>query len=97
MAMITSRFPYMFFLAFIYLTMVYLMTNQPLELFRFAMLFLIAILTAQISDSLGMLIASRLSLVVSNSKVVLNSCQTKNRGRSFVLEIKDFVFTLRKK
>lgn len=60
--------------------MVYLMTNQPLELFRFAMLFLIAILTAQISDSLGMLIASRLSLVVSNSKVFILRC----------LEFKDF-------
>lgn len=65
LASITSKFPFMFVLAFIYLSMVYIMSSQPLELFRFAMLFLIAILTAQISDSMGMLIASRLSLVVS--------------------------------
>lgn len=63
-ALITSKFPYMFFLATMYLTIVYLMSSQPLELYRFAMLFLIAILTAQISDSMGMLISSRLSLVV---------------------------------
>ena len=65
MASITSKFPFMFALAFIYLSMVYVLSSQPLELFRFAMLFLIAILIAQISDSMGMLIASRLSLVVS--------------------------------
>ncbi|TMW53490.1 hypothetical protein DOY81_001426 [Sarcophaga bullata] len=63
MASITSKFPFMFVLAFIYLSMVYILSSQPLELFRFAMLFLIAVLTAQISDSMGMLIASRLSLV----------------------------------
>ncbi|KNC20969.1 hypothetical protein FF38_09024 [Lucilia cuprina] len=63
LASITSKFPFMFILAFIYLSMVYVMSGQPLELFRFAMLFLIAILTAQISDSMGMVIASRLSLV----------------------------------
>uniref|UniRef100_A0A1I8NYQ4 ABC transporter domain-containing protein n=1 Tax=Stomoxys calcitrans TaxID=35570 RepID=A0A1I8NYQ4_STOCA len=94
MAMITSRFPYMLLLAFIYLTMVYLMSNQPLELFRFAMLFLIAILTAQISDSLGMLISSRLSLVnaqfvgpVVAVPLILLSCHGIGYGR----EIKPFM------
>uniref|UniRef100_T1PBK3 ABC-2 type transporter n=1 Tax=Musca domestica TaxID=7370 RepID=T1PBK3_MUSDO len=88
LAMITSRFPYMFLLAVIYLTMVYLMSNQPLELFRFAMLFLVAILTAQISDSVGMLVSSRLSLVnamfmgpVMAVPLILLSCYGIGYGR----------------
>lgn len=58
----------MFVLATIYLIMVYIMSSQPLELFRFCMLFLIAFLTAMTSESLGLLISSRLSLVVSNNR-----------------------------
>lgn len=62
-ALICAKIPYMSFLALIYLAMVYLMSSQPLELFRFAMLFSIAFLTAMTSDSFGLLISSRLSLV----------------------------------
>lgn len=66
-ALICSKLPFMFVLATIYLIMVYIMSSQPLELFRFCMLFLIAFLTAMTSESLGLLISSRLSLVVSNN------------------------------
>nr|ATY74521.1 ATP-binding cassette transporter G subfamily member 9 [Bactrocera dorsalis] len=62
-AMISSKLPFMFVLAVIYLIMVYIMSSQPLELFRFCMLFLIAFLTAMTSESLGILISSHLSLV----------------------------------
>ncbi|XP_039950237.1 ATP-binding cassette sub-family G member 1 [Bactrocera tryoni] len=62
-AMISSKLPFMFVLAVIYLIMVYIMSSQPLELFRFCMLFLIAFLTAMTSESLGLLISSHLSLV----------------------------------
>ncbi|EDW11002.1 ATP-binding cassette sub-family G member 4 [Drosophila mojavensis] len=62
-AMISAKLPLMFVLAAIYLSIVYLMSSQPLEWFRFAMLFSIAFLTALTSDSFGLMISSRLSLV----------------------------------
>ncbi|XP_052838117.1 ATP-binding cassette subfamily G member 4 isoform X2 [Drosophila gunungcola] len=62
-AMVSSKLPSMFVLAVIYLSIVYLMSSQPLEWFRFAMLFTIAFVTALTSDSFGLLISSRLSLV----------------------------------
>ncbi|XP_032591986.1 ATP-binding cassette sub-family G member 1 isoform X2 [Drosophila grimshawi] len=62
-AMISAKLPLMFVLAVIYLTIVYLMSSQPLEWFRFVMLFTVAFLTALTSDSFGLLISSRLSLV----------------------------------
>ncbi|KAH8413079.1 hypothetical protein KR009_007815 [Drosophila setifemur] len=62
-AMVSSKLPSMFVLAVIYLAIVYLMSSQPLEWFRFAMLFSIAFVTALTSDSFGLLISSRLSLV----------------------------------
>ncbi|XP_017046239.1 ATP-binding cassette sub-family G member 4 [Drosophila ficusphila] len=62
-AMVCSKLPSMFILAVIYLSIVYLMSSQPLEWFRFAMLFTIAFVTALTSDSFGLLISSRLSLV----------------------------------
>ncbi|KAH8360953.1 hypothetical protein KR093_001316 [Drosophila rubida] len=62
-AMVSAKLPSMFILAVIYLSIVYLMSSQPLEWFRFVMLFTIAFLTALTSDSFGLLISSRLSLV----------------------------------
>ncbi|KAH8323296.1 hypothetical protein KR067_004801, partial [Drosophila pandora] len=62
-AMVSSKLPSMFVLAVIYLSIVYLMSSQPLEWFRFVMLFSIAFVTALTSDSFGLLISSRLSLV----------------------------------
>ncbi|KAH8409392.1 hypothetical protein KR222_002321 [Zaprionus bogoriensis] len=62
-AMVSAKLPPMFVLAVIYLSIVYLMSSQPLEWFRFAMLFTIAFLTALTSDSFGLVVSSRLSLV----------------------------------
>ncbi|XP_068141554.1 ATP-binding cassette subfamily G member 4 [Drosophila tropicalis] len=62
-ALVSAKMPFMFILAMIYLSIVYLMSSQPLEWFRFAMLFFVAFLTALTSDSFGLLISSRLSLV----------------------------------
>lgn len=64
-AMVSAKLPLMFFLALMYLSIVYLMSNQPLEWFRFVMLFTISFLTALTSDSFGLLVSSRLNLVVS--------------------------------
>lgn len=66
-AMVSAKLPSMFVLAIIYLSIVYLMSSQPLEWFRFVMLFTISLLTALTSDSFGLLVSSRLSLVVSIS------------------------------
>ncbi|XP_055839144.1 ATP-binding cassette sub-family G member 1 [Episyrphus balteatus] len=65
LAMVCSKIPFMLILAMIYITMIYLMSNQPLELNRFSMIFLISILTGMTSDSLGVLISSRFSIVNS--------------------------------
>ncbi|XP_055917320.1 ATP-binding cassette sub-family G member 1 [Eupeodes corollae] len=65
LAMVCSKIPFMLILALIYISMIYLMSNQPLELNRFSMIFLISILTGMTSDSLGVLISSRFSIVNS--------------------------------
>ncbi|XP_030380511.1 ATP-binding cassette sub-family G member 4 [Scaptodrosophila lebanonensis] len=62
-AMITAKLPSLFVLSSIYLTIVYLSTNQPLEWFRFVRFFTIAFLTAMTSDSFGLMVSSRLCLV----------------------------------
>uniref|UniRef100_A0A1A9W0H5 ABC transporter domain-containing protein n=1 Tax=Glossina brevipalpis TaxID=37001 RepID=A0A1A9W0H5_9MUSC len=62
-ALITSKLPSMLLMGLMYISIVYLMSNQPLELYRFAMLYLVAILTGQTSESLGLLLSSRLNLV----------------------------------
>ncbi|KAI9584047.1 hypothetical protein GQX74_010382 [Glossina fuscipes] len=64
-ALVTSKLPSMLIMALMYITIVYLMSNQPLELYRFVMVYLVAILTGQISESLGLLLSSRLNLVNS--------------------------------
>ncbi|KAL9924202.1 ATP-binding cassette subfamily G member 4 isoform 1-T6 [Glossina fuscipes fuscipes] len=64
-ALVTSKLPSMLIMALMYITIVYLMSNQPLELYRFVMVCLVAILTGQISESLGLLLSSRLNLVNS--------------------------------
>lgn len=64
-AMICAKMPFQIFLALIYLTMIYLMSSQPLELSRIVMLYAVSFLIAMNSDSFGVLIASRLSIVVS--------------------------------
>lgn len=52
-----------------YLTITYPMSDQPLEWRRIFMFYSIAIMVALISESLGLLLASRLSLIVSCTNV----------------------------
>lgn len=66
LAMVAAKLPMQFFLAFSYITMIYTMSDQPLEFTRMAMFYSIALLIALTSESLGILISSRLSLIVSN-------------------------------
>lgn len=62
-ALTTSTFPLQLCFALIYLVMVYTLTAQPMEFGRFSLFYLICVLTAITSESLGLLISSRLSLV----------------------------------
>lgn len=64
-AMIAAKLPMQVALAFGYITMIYLISDQPLDLNRMAMFYTISLLIALTSESLGVLIASRLSLIVS--------------------------------
>lgn len=64
MAMVTARLPIQLFNSFLYLTMIYLITGQPMELNRIALFFLISILTSLTSESFGLLISSRVSVIV---------------------------------
>lgn len=65
LAMIAAKFPMQIILALTYITMIYLISDQPIEFKRMAMFYSISILIALTSESLGVLIASRLSLIVS--------------------------------
>ncbi|XP_037957708.1 ATP-binding cassette sub-family G member 4 [Teleopsis dalmanni] len=101
-AMVCSKIPFMFVLAVIYLSMVYWMSSQPLELFRFLMLFLVAFLTAMTSDSLGLLISSRFSLVngmfmgpVLAVPLILLSCYGIGYGKdSYISPFMRFLMSL---
>lgn len=64
-AQIVARLPVQLVNSFMYLTMVYLITDQPMETHRIALFFLISILTSLTSESFGLLISSRLSVIVS--------------------------------
>lgn len=65
MAMIMAKLPMQIILAIMYITIIYVVSDQPLEMHRMAMFYSISILIALTSESLGVLIASRLSLIVS--------------------------------
>ncbi|XP_012271259.1 ATP-binding cassette sub-family G member 1-like [Orussus abietinus] len=62
-AMTLSNIPGQVILATIYLTMVYVITGQPMELFRFSMFFSTCIICALIAESMGSAIASTLNIV----------------------------------
>lgn len=68
LAMIMAKLPMQIGLAVGYITMIYLLSDQPLEFHRMQMFYCISILIALTSESLGVLIASRLSLIVSRTK-----------------------------
>lgn len=65
MSMIMAKLPMQIILAIMYITIIYVISDQPLEMHRMAMFYSISILIALTSESLGVLIASRLSLIVS--------------------------------
>ncbi|XP_072385495.1 ATP-binding cassette sub-family G member 1-like [Diabrotica undecimpunctata] len=58
-----STVPVQLCLGIVYVSCVYLLTDQPLELRRISMFFFICILTSVISESLGLLIAAQLKVV----------------------------------
>ncbi|CAG9766971.1 unnamed protein product [Ceutorhynchus assimilis] len=62
-ALTTSTIPVQLVLGSLYITMVYYLTDQPMELGRLATFYAICMLTGIISESFGLLIASQLSLV----------------------------------
>ncbi len=70
-AMHIAKLPIQLMLAFLYLNMVYLITDQPLEIKRIALFYSISLLVFLTSESLGLLVASRLSVVVSNMRNLL--------------------------
>lgn len=61
--MMIAKLPMQIALAFFYITMIYLLSDQPIDLHRMAMFYTISLLIALTSESFGVLIASRLSLV----------------------------------
>lgn len=63
--MTAAKLPMQIGLAFGYITMIYVMSDQPLEYKRIAMFYAIAVMIALTSESLGVLISARLSLIVS--------------------------------
>jgi ATP-binding cassette, subfamily G (WHITE), member 1 len=64
-AMLLAKLPMQLAMAVLYITMVYFITGQPMEVQRVGMFFSISLLVSLASESLGLLIASRLSVVVS--------------------------------
>lgn len=64
-AMSLAKLPLQLLNGIIYLTMVYLITDQPIELNRMLLFYLISILTSLTSESFGLMIAARLSVTVS--------------------------------
>ncbi|XP_015604112.1 ATP-binding cassette sub-family G member 1 isoform X1 [Cephus cinctus] len=62
-ALTVSNIPAQIVLSIIYLSMVYPITGQPLELFRCSMFFSTCIICALIAESMGLAVASMLSIV----------------------------------
>lgn len=57
-ALIFTDLPFQFTCVLVYMIILYLMTGQPLELFRFGLFFFISLMTSLISQSLGMIIGA---------------------------------------
>ena len=64
-AMTLAKLPIQLLNSVMYLTMVYLITDQPIEANRIALFYLISILTSLTSESFGLLVSARLSVIVS--------------------------------
>lgn len=82
-SMIAVKIPIQIILGIIYVTIVYLLTDQPLEKDRLLMFYTASILVSLVSQSLGMVIASRLSIVV-----ILNSIKVRfNVLTNFIFDL----------
>ncbi|KAL7045267.1 hypothetical protein ACKWTF_002182 [Chironomus riparius] len=64
-AITIAKFPVQFLTSVLYLTMVYFITDQPVEWKRMLIFYFIALLTSMTSESFGLLVSSRLSIIVS--------------------------------
>ncbi|XP_059614428.1 ATP-binding cassette subfamily G member 4 isoform X2 [Phlebotomus argentipes] len=63
LAMVVAKLPIQITLAIVYITMVYLFTDQPISVARMLMFYTISILVSLTSESWGLLVASRLRVV----------------------------------
>lgn len=77
-AMIVAKLPIQLALAALYITMVYTLTGQPMEWGRVGMFYLASILVSLTSESFGLLVSSRLSIVVRNSSCKSVRCASRN-------------------
>lgn len=66
-AMSVAKLPLQLANSLLYLTMVYFITDQPIEGTRMALFYLISILTSLTSESFGLLISARVSVTVSHA------------------------------
>lgn len=64
LALVLAKLPIQITLAIVYITMVYLFTDQPISVSRMLMFYTISILVSLTSESWGLLVASRLRVVV---------------------------------
>jgi len=62
-AMTLAKLPVQLLNSILYLTMVYLITDQPIEVNRIILFYLISILTSLTSESFGLLVSARLSII----------------------------------
>uniref|UniRef100_A0A1B0D4K4 Uncharacterized protein n=1 Tax=Phlebotomus papatasi TaxID=29031 RepID=A0A1B0D4K4_PHLPP len=63
LALLLAKLPIQITLAIVYITMVYLFTDQPISVSRMLMFYTISILVSLTSESWGLLVASRLRVV----------------------------------
>lgn len=74
---IIAKLPMQIIIAIAYITMIYVISDQPLEFHRMAMFYSISVLIALTSESLGVLLASRFSLIVSTIRLILSYVNLK--------------------
>lgn len=71
LALITTQIPDILILSTICSAMLYFVTDQPLQLFRFLLFVLAVLLTCMTASSYGLAISSRLNLLVFNYYIIL--------------------------
>lgn len=75
--MLLAKLPIHLAINLLYVTIIYLNTGQPLEWHRMTMFFSVVLLIGMISESLGIIISARLSMVVSFSLLCYDSSGNK--------------------